>query len=324
MENPFFRVRAVMLVVLLALFAGIGVQTASAATAVVGNCESGVTFSTIQGAVNAVPAGSSIDICPGTYPEQVSINKNLTLHGTSSSTSDAAVIVPPAGGLIVNATRVNGNSAATQIYVTGPPTILTAPTHVTADISNIIVDGTGNGISGCSPDLIGIYYADASGTLAHITTRNQTLGSGLGGCQTGLGIFVESNNNAPGKSFVTVKNSSVHDFQKNGITAQRPGTIVSFSNNVVSGAGPTDQIAQNGIEVAFGAIGTVTSNSVLNYIYMGNAGATATGILLFDAATGLSITGNVVGNTQGGIGLESDSTNFIGYPSDDSETVSGQ
>jgi hypothetical protein len=43
-----------------------------------------VNFTTISAAVIGVPAGSKIQVCPGTYPEQVTISQPLTLEGISS------------------------------------------------------------------------------------------------------------------------------------------------------------------------------------------------------------------------------------------------
>jgi pectin methylesterase-like acyl-CoA thioesterase len=47
-----------------------------AATVQVGACRNGLpSFATIQSAVNTSSAGTTILICPGTYPEQVVIKK---------------------------------------------------------------------------------------------------------------------------------------------------------------------------------------------------------------------------------------------------------
>jgi pectin methylesterase-like acyl-CoA thioesterase len=47
---------------------------AFSSTVVVGTCKSGLTqFTTIGAAITAVPAGSTIDVCPNTYAEQVII-----------------------------------------------------------------------------------------------------------------------------------------------------------------------------------------------------------------------------------------------------------
>ena len=117
-------------------FAG---QAARASTVVVGSCKPSLTsFSTIQAAVNAAPAGSTIDVCPGTYPEQVTISaKSLTLIGIPAGTSDAAVLIPPPGGLAINATDIGGGAVAAQIFVENS-------TGVT--ISHLTVDGNGNAL----------------------------------------------------------------------------------------------------------------------------------------------------------------------------------
>src|ERR1039457_2358627 len=77
---------------------------AFSSTVAVGNCTKFVQFATIQLAVNAVPSGSTVKVCPGIYPEQVTIaNKNLTLIGVGPT---ASTVVVPAGGLVVNAADI--------------------------------------------------------------------------------------------------------------------------------------------------------------------------------------------------------------------------
>ncbi len=72
----------------------------------VGGCKgkTEVNYPTIQAAVTAVGVGGTVNVCPGTYPEQVVINKSLTLLGNSNGNADNAIIVPPSGGMIQNAT----------------------------------------------------------------------------------------------------------------------------------------------------------------------------------------------------------------------------
>jgi pectin methylesterase-like acyl-CoA thioesterase len=140
------RHRARMAVLSLAVFVCFSPFRLSAATVVVGTCKNLVQFSTIQAAINASPSGSTVEICPATYTEQLTIAKSITLSGVAIGTSDAAVIVPPAGGLIQNATDVDtGNPIAAQVFVQNPAT--------TVNIANLTVGGTGNGIAACSPDV---------------------------------------------------------------------------------------------------------------------------------------------------------------------------
>ncbi len=76
----------------------------------------------------------------------------------------------------------------------------------------------------------------------------------------------------------------------------------------MTGIGPTDQIAQNGIELGFGATGSINGNQVSNLIYT-PASVGSSGILLFgiDSGAALSIpaiNNNTVSNAQYGIVLD--------------------
>ena len=81
---------------------------------------------------------------------------------------------------------------------------------------------------------------------------NEVLSSGLAGCQSGLGIFVQSGNS--GSSTVNVNNNHVENYQKNGITGNEAGTNITVANNTVIGQGPTTGAAENSVQIGFGAI----------------------------------------------------------------------
>jgi parallel beta-helix repeat protein len=171
-------------------------------------------------------------------------------------------------------------------------------------LSNLTVDGTGNSVENCGLNVIGILYQNASGTVNEVVARNQTL-PGFTGCQTGVGIYVQSG--AGGKSTVTVSNSSVHDYQKGGITGRGIGTTLIATGNSVRGLGPDPLIAQNGIEIGIGATGTIGNNAVANDIYQNavSPGDGASGILVF-ASSKVQVVSNTIGNTQFGITVASD------------------
>jgi hypothetical protein len=250
-------------------------EQASAGNVAVGLCAAaGTHYLTIQAAVTAAEAltpPNVVRVCPGTYHEQVVIDASLTLEGIQAATpaplQDAAVILPPSGGATPNATDVciypntnycsNGFPIAAQILVENT-------TGVT--ISNLTVDGTGNALSsGCSVNLDGILFQNASGTVSHVAVRNQLLNDVLTGCQTGDGIYVESSS---GSSSVSVTASSIHNYNKNGLTGRYAGTTLTATGNYVQGQGPMQVplAAANGIELAFGAGGTITTNTVIDNV----------------------------------------------------------
>jgi hypothetical protein len=293
------------------LLISLPVTVAHASVVGVGTCMNNANYPTITEAVAHVPAGSTIKICPGNYFEQFTISKNLTLEGIASGNQNAVVIFPPPGGLTQNTTDPRGSVAA-QILVQG--------TAGPVNISNLTVDGTGNNFT--SGDIRGILYQDASGTVNHVTTQNQIPGGTLNGDQSGQGIMVETVSSA--SAALTVENSSVSNYNKNGIVARYAGAKLIATGNYVEGAGPVSgNAAQNGIELAFdGATGTIKNNTVINNVYAGDpTTATSAGILLYDTGedTSIVVSGNIVGNSQEGIQLFTDTPGTSG----DGVTVTG-
>lgn len=336
--SPFVCRRAALCVLGAAVFSLALSRNVSASTVVVTPpsttpCKNVASYSTISLAVSSVPAGSLIYICPGTYAEQVVITKKLTLTGvagngatgTAASGSNNPVIVSPAGGVLVNTNDLygypDGQPTAAQILVQTPSNDLATP--IVVNISNITVDGSNNLLSDCSIDLVGIYYQNASGTLNHVTTRYQELAPDLFGCQDGLAIYAQSGYGSGGTATVTIEDSSVHDYDKNGVTADGSGTVATITNNYIVGIGATPLIGQNGIQMSFGASGKINDNVVTDDVYVnpldcypGNC-YSATGILLYDSggtsASHVTVSGNTVSNTQEAIVTITDGAETADY-----------
>lgn len=242
-------------------------------------------FSRIQDAVDAASPGSTIRVCKGSYAEQVVIRKPLTIDADSG-----AVLIP--GAMQQNtASLFDGAPLAAGILVANATDV---------SIEGLIVDGVNNGVGQCSPRLFGIAFQNASGEISRVAIRNFRLGTGLGGCQSGTGIFVQSGGG--NLSNVEIEKSTIHDFQKNGITANEPGTHVSIHGNVVTGIGPTSGAAQNGIQIGFGAGGEISKNTVTNNLWspctaVDTCQAVATNILVTQS-DGVEVTDNDAGISQ--------------------------
>jgi len=324
---------------LLGVFLCISSLNVSASTAVVtppntAPCRNVTSFNTISQAIAHVPAGSTIYICPGTYAEQIVITKKLTLIGESAnglaggsaSGAENPVILSPTGGVVVNAADLYDNSPiAAQIAVLSP--------GGTVNVSNLTIDGSNNDLSGCGTNLVGVLYQNASGTINHVVTRYQELDPSDFGCQDGLAIFVQSGYSSGGTATVTIEDSSVHDYDKNGITADGSGTVATITGNYVAGIGATPLTAQNGIQVSFGAAGAVKDNTVTDDVYvnpadcgMSNSCYSATGILLYDSggtnSSPVTISGNTVSNTQGAIVAVTDGGETADYNNVTSNKIS--
>ena len=249
---------------------------AAAHTFAVGSCAPRLqSFATISAAVSSVPPGSTILVCPGTYPEQVTIAQPLTLQGIASSNQEQAIISMPVAGLIGNATSIFGEPVAAQVLVQG-----VGPVR----ISNITVDGTG-GDTGCAGGtwLSGIFYASSSsGEVSHVKTSNQI----SGGC--GVGIWAENGDSI--NKFVRIEDNTVHDNDAAGIftaTGTTPTLNATIRGNVVSvNSGLIGILLDN-------VTGWVTGNDVSNAMFG-----------LVDASPGVSISENNISQTTAGIVLE--------------------
>jgi len=258
-------------------------EAVSADPELVVGCPGG--FTSIQAAVNAANSGGKIRVCGGTYNEQVTITKRLTITGENGA------IVRPVG-MIANTTNLfSGIPVA--------PVILVRDTD-RVNIQSLTVDGGANAVAGCSPMLVGIFFRNASGEVDDCAVKNLKLGAGLETCQSGLGIFVQSG--AGGSSIVKVSDTSVHDYQKNGITGNEIGTDIEVSDNVVTGLGSTTGAAQNGIQVGFGAEGNVRGNWVINHVWSpcvspANCSDFATNILVF-SSDDVTVAQNTLGKSQ--------------------------
>jgi len=245
-------------------------------------------YSTIQGAVNAARPGEHIRVCAGTYPEQVAIDKSIVLK------ADNGVFVKPVGVAPNTAGLFQGDPLAAVFLVTNA---------VSVEISGFSMDGSANGFIDCGPRLIGILFQNSSGLIEGNVIRHFHLSPALPGCQSGNGIEIET---TPGNtSNVAINNNSVDDYQKNGITANELGTIATIDGNVVTGSGPTTGTAQNGIQIGFGASGTITNNTVINHVWSPCIVITecvfnATGILVYES-NDVHIGKNVLGTNQVGV-----------------------
>jgi nitrous oxidase accessory protein NosD len=244
-------------------------------------------YTTIQAAVDAASPGARIHVCPGTYPEQITITKSLTID------ADNGVLIVPAMMTGNITSLVSGDPLAVAISVQNAEDV---------DIDGLIVDGSNNGLTACAPSLIGILYQNASGRVAHNTVRNFILTGSNIGCQSGNAIEVETATD--GSSRVEISENSVNNYQKNGVTANETGTEIDLEGNTVTGVGPTTGAAQNGVQIGYGAGGRVRNNTITDNVYSPCTASTcdtnAAGILIYNS-DGIDIENNSVGTNQVGI-----------------------
>jgi hypothetical protein len=124
--------------------------------------------------------------------------------------------------------------------------------------------------------LVGIALIGASGSIIGNTILSLNEGGARSGCQEGVAIQVSN----PGARSVEVDvdDNVINAYQKVGI--QISGDVrANVRRNAVIGLGPVDFIAQNGIELAFGADAVVTDNLIRGNAYTGTQSVVSIGIL---------------------------------------------
>lgn len=239
-------------------------------------------YATIQAAVNAAKSGATVYVCPGNYPEQVTIStSNLKLLGAGST----SIIDPTAGS--PNATDLDSGQPTTAIV-----TVTAGTTGV--NVSNLVVDGSGltSTFTGCADNFVGVLYQAASGTVSFVTVQNIELPATLGGCQDGLGVFVQAGSS--GKANVNVQNGTVNGYDKGGIVCVDTGTHCDVTQNTITGLGPTTSGASNGVQMGPGASGNVNQNVISGNNWTGTSTESEPQA---DAAAGVLVYG-AGGNTQ--------------------------
>lgn len=261
---------AVAAAALIAAFC-LGAGPASAATFIVdddgkaappSNCNATTpASSSIEAAVEAAPPGSTINVCPGTYTEQVSFEPDDDDTTIRSLVALAAVIQAPPSVAVLEAQSIVHVNGATGVRI-------------------LQFTITGPGPTTCGSINYGVYVEQGGSVLIqgnHIVDIRDA-GPLVSGCQNGSGIRV-------GRQLLgttgtaTIVGNRIERYQKNGMTIDGVGTRATIQNNTVDGIGPTPFNAQNGIQISRGAFADARYNRISDNAYTGPE-TYATGFLL--------------------------------------------
>lgn len=229
-------------------------------------------FFHIQEAVDMV-SGSTIYLAPGTYAGQVVINgfADLDLIGSGAGTT---IVTPQATSMVYNYTTPSSNFAVIAVVNSDD-----------VDISDLTVDGLGLG--NINHRFVGIGYFEAGGSIDGCEIKD-IRNTPINGAQGGNGIYA-FNFAAPART-IDVTNCFVHGFQKGGITMNGDHLTANVTGCDVDGYGPASFIAMNGIQLGFGAVGSVIGNEIYGCSY--TPGTTVScGVLLYNATP---IAGSIV------------------------------
>ena len=139
-------------------------------------------------------------------------------------------------------------------------------------------------------EIFGANYAgvlvngDNSQVSVNITnSRIHDIGeSPLNGTQHGWAIYYRAFF-LTGSATGTISGNTLFNYQKTGILANGQGTTVVITDNSAEGQGPVNYIAQNGIQIGYGADASIMGNTVTGHSYTGQKFASG-GIIVVGGA----------------------------------------
>jgi hypothetical protein len=260
----------------------------------------------------AVPGGDITTVCTGT-----------SSSGSFTLTADCG---PVTSSLTIPSTITTVNGNGHTITATDTPLaqwngaiVTNATTGGSMTIENLTISGPALGFSVTTEAtnvVYGIRFNDESGSVSGVTVENifqqQTTSPSV---NTGTGIRVEGST-AP--RTVTITNTTVKGYQKNGIDGRGSMTTMDVSGSTI---GPAENfeglVAANGLLYVFGAGGTAMNNTIFG---TGDqqppgppgGGTDATAVELF-GATNVTLTHNTItgAKTDIGVSVSSDSTGIV-------------
>ena len=211
--------------------------------------------------------------------QTINIPDGFTLDGANYTIT----AVDPTGNHFKGAVVKNEGASAS----------VTKLTIKTSSLSNVCDGGNDR--------LRGIMFEGASGTI--INNKILDINQGASGCQEGNAIEVRNapfDGTHPATKSVEISLNDVSNYQKTGIVANGD-VLVNIHNNKIGSSATQANLAANGVQLGFGALGKVTNNQI-----GGNSwccvDAAATAILLYESGNNVEVSQNIIsGNADVGI-----------------------
>jgi hypothetical protein len=254
-------------------------------------------YNTIQAAITADTTGAKIEVCTGTYVEQLQITKGLSIVAAGSVT--VQLPATPADST-TECDKASLKGLEEHEYGNQPNQDLVAICGAgTITITGLTFEG--NWPAGtCDDSLYGILVGGGADLKLTDSTISGAGADPINGCQGGVGIQIGMAWTNPVEiGTATLTNDTISGYQKNGITVDGAGSKATITSTTVTGAGETPQIAQNGIQVSNGAQAKITESTISGNEY--NPDYEATGVLFYGAAAGSSITKSIIDNNDFGV-----------------------
>jgi hypothetical protein len=233
---------------------------------------------TIQDAVNVASSGDVIQVAAGTYVEQVIVDgKDITIAGAGRANT------------FIHAPEILATTFTTP-SINKP--VVTAKNAFVVVIQDLTVDGLLNGNANNRFEGIAFWNAGGAVLSCDVVRISDNPPSGV---QHGVGIYAF--NDTSGPYSLEVGDCNVTQFQKNAMALSGAGLTVNVHDCTTIGAGDISYTAQNGIQVSYGASGTISDCTISDIRYT-PATWVASGILVVEGSNVTTSGNNVISDVQ--------------------------
>src|SRR3989338_4025449 len=259
-------------------------------------------YTTIQGAVDAANSGDTIQICAGTYDEQVVIDgEDLTLQGVG----DTTIVRPSASATL---STLYTYPAGTFWPGTVMASIILVKDTGATTIKDLKVDGVNvTTVPAGASRVAGILYGESAGVVDNATVTTMVVD---GYATRSYGIDLSAVGTARG---VEVKDSDITNWSRNGIQAQGASLTADIHDNTL--VGPDDVFVgaavPNGILFIHGTGGNATSNTI-SALHHSLSGSRSAGILFYDPVVpGIVVEDNDISDVDDGVNVAHNANDVI-------------
>jgi len=249
-------------------------------------------------AVAGTTVGDTILIQNGTYVGQFVATSAVTIDAVNGASGNVTLSSPDNANLV--ASTQNSMRGDYRYVILDLRTA--TPGAGTITVRDLNIDGryqaptqaqnsAGNGAPG--KDMVGIATYNTNAVIDHVNVQHIAalwgVNGDLEGISTHSGLLAEGSTAlGAAKVTVTIKNSYIASFQKDGIDAWGANLYAIITNNTIVGSGQHGLSAQNGIQIGswnlnrFGTTGIISGNTITNLgapdALVASSGYVATGI----------------------------------------------